>query len=58
MITVKNLTTQAREVIFKDEKEYIHYWLKGHASVTMPDSFITETVTELARRKILKIKRI
>ena len=58
MITVKNLTTQAREVIFKDEKEYIHYWLKGHASVTMPDSFITDTVTELARRKILKIKKI
>ena len=58
MITVKNLTTQSREIIFKDNKEYIHYWLKGHASVTMPDDFITDTVTELARRKILKLKKI
>tara|TARA_R110000744_G_scaffold358490_1_gene465573 strand:+ start:416 stop:592 length:177 start_codon:yes stop_codon:yes gene_type:complete len=56
MITVKNLTTQGREIIFKDGNEYIHYWLKGHESVTMPDNFITETVTELARRKILKLK--
>lgn len=53
MITVQNLTKQGREVIFYDGKEYIHYWLEGQSSVTMPDSFITNTVTELARRKIL-----
>jgi hypothetical protein len=55
MITVKNLTRQGREIIFKDGNEYIHYWLKGHESVTMPNNFITDTVTELARRNILKI---
>ena len=55
MITVKNLTTQGREIIFRDGNEYIHYWLKVHESVAMPNNFITDTVTELARRKILKL---
>jgi hypothetical protein len=55
MITVKNLTTQGRELIFRDGKGYIHYWLKGHESVQMPNNFITDTVTELARRKVLKL---
>jgi hypothetical protein len=58
MITVQNLTKQGREIIFYDGKEYIHYWIKSHETVTMPDSFITDTVTELARRKILQIKKI
>ena len=57
MITVQNLTKQGREVIFYDGKEYIHYWLEGHASITMPDSFITNTVSELARRKILSLQK-
>ena len=57
MITVQNLTKQGREVIFYDGKEYIHYWLTGQTSVSMPDEFITETVTELARRKILLLKK-
>lgn len=57
MITVKNLTKQGREVIFKDGLGYIHYWLEAHKSVTMPDDFITDTVTELARRKILKLRK-
>ena len=57
MITVKNLTKQGREVIFKDGAKYIHYWLEAHKAVTMPDNFITETVTELARRKILKLRK-
>tara|TARA_R110002167_G_scaffold219701_3_gene424310 strand:+ start:1245 stop:1421 length:177 start_codon:yes stop_codon:yes gene_type:complete len=56
MITVKNLTTQGRELIFRDGSKYIHYWLKGRESVSMPNDFITETVTELARRKVLKLK--
>lgn len=57
MITVQNLTKQGREVIFYDGKEYIHYWLEGHASIKMPDSFITNTVSELARRKILSLQK-
>lgn len=57
MITVQNLTKQGREVIFYDGKEYIHYWLEGHASIAMPDSFITNTVSELARRKILSLQK-
>jgi len=57
MITVKNLTKQGREVIFKDTNEYIHRWLGAHASVLVPDSFITDTVNELARRKILKLRK-
>ena len=55
MITVKNLTTQGRELIFRDGNAYIHYWLKGYESVAMPNDFITDTVNELARRKILKL---
>tara|TARA_R100000458_G_scaffold2536_3_gene2073 strand:+ start:3355 stop:3531 length:177 start_codon:yes stop_codon:yes gene_type:complete len=57
MITVQNLTRQGREVIFKDANEYIHRWLEAHASVSVPESFITDTVTELARRKILKLRK-
>jgi len=57
MITVQNLTKQGREVIFYDGKEYIHYWLEGQATVTRPDSYITNTVNELARRKILLLQK-
>jgi len=57
MITVRNLTKQGREVIFKDAEGYIHQWLEAHASISVPDSFITDTVTELARRKILKLRK-
>tara|TARA_R110002020_G_scaffold142235_1_gene314332 strand:+ start:5543 stop:5722 length:180 start_codon:yes stop_codon:yes gene_type:complete len=57
MITVKNLTKQGREVIFRDGTEYVHYWLNGRESVTMPDNFITDTVNELARRKIISLKK-
>jgi hypothetical protein len=57
MITVRNLTKQGREVIFKDDNGFIHQWLESHASITVPNSFVTETVTELARRKILKLQK-
>tara|TARA_R110000803_G_scaffold49048_2_gene102002 strand:+ start:999 stop:1184 length:186 start_codon:yes stop_codon:yes gene_type:complete len=57
MITVKNLTKQGREVIFFDSDEYIHYWLPAAAVVSVPDDFITDTVREAARRKILKFSR-
>tara|TARA_R110002020_G_scaffold316683_1_gene531959 strand:- start:7229 stop:7405 length:177 start_codon:yes stop_codon:yes gene_type:complete len=57
MITVRNLTKQGREVIFKDAEGYTHQWLEAHATISVPDSFITDTVTELARRKILKLRK-
>tara|TARA_R100001509_G_scaffold156901_1_gene120565 strand:+ start:985 stop:1161 length:177 start_codon:yes stop_codon:yes gene_type:complete len=56
MITVKNLTKQGREVIFKEANGYKHHWLKSHDSVTVAESSLTETVKELARRKILKLQ--
>jgi len=58
MITVKNQTQQGREVIFRDGSEYIHYWLNGKESVTMPKHFITDTINELARRKIVSLTKI
>jgi len=57
MITVKNLTHQGRELIFRDGSEYIHYWLNGKDSVTMPKNYITDTVNELARRKIISLTK-
>ena len=57
MVTIKNLTKQGREVIFYDGKEYIHYWLEAHSSVSVPDSFVTDTITELVRRKVLNLKK-
>jgi hypothetical protein len=57
MITVRNLTKQGREVIFKEANGYTHRWLEAHASVTVPETFITDTVNELARRKILKLRK-
>jgi hypothetical protein len=58
MITVQNLTKQSMEVIFHDSQEYIHYWLKGRTSVSVPKEFITETTRNLASRKILKISKL
>jgi hypothetical protein len=46
------------EVIFHDSQEYIHYWLKGRTSVSVPKEFITETTRNLASRKILKISKL
>jgi|TARA_R100000152_G_C6734649_1_gene158963 hypothetical protein len=57
MITVKNETKQGREVIFRDGQKYIHYWLSPRASVSMPETFITETLHELARRKVVSLQK-
>jgi hypothetical protein len=56
-ITVRNVTTQGIEVVFKNNTEYVHYWLKANDSVTMPSESLTDTLTELARRKILKLTK-
>ncbi len=56
-ITVKNVSSQSREVIIKNNTEFIHYWLKANDSVTIPSEAVTETLTELARRKILKFTK-
>jgi hypothetical protein len=46
------------EIILHDSQEYIHYWLKGRTSLTVPEGFITETTRNLASRKILKISKL
>ena len=52
MITVKNLTTQGREVIIsKTVREYIHYWLEGHASIAMPDFIYHEYSNRISTSK-------
>lgn len=56
-ITVRNVTTQGLEVVFKNDTEYVHYWLKANDSVTMPPETLTDTLIELARRKILKLTK-
>ena len=57
IVLVKNMTSQSREVIFHDGKDPIHYWLKGHQAVSVPDTFLTPTVLEVARRQILSIRK-
>jgi hypothetical protein len=56
-VVIKNLTAQSREVIFHDGKSPVHYWLKGHDCVRIPKDFLTPTVLEVARRKVISIKK-
>jgi len=58
MITVKNLGSQTEELIFSNEGKYVHYFLPPKQSVTVPSSFKTNIVEELARRHIISIKTV
>jgi hypothetical protein len=57
MFVLRNLSSQGKELIFFDGKEYCHHWLEAKASVRIPESFITPTVKTLARRKLISIKK-
>jgi hypothetical protein len=57
MVTIRNLTKQGLEIIFKDGQQYSHYWLDAAASVTVPSDFITDTISELTRRRVLQLKK-
>jgi hypothetical protein len=56
MLTIRNLSSQGKELIFFDGKDYLHHWLESKSSVKIPESFITPTVQTLARRKLISIK--
>ena len=56
MFTLRNLSSQAKELIFFNGSEYVHHWLDPKANITIPKSFITDTVKELARRNLISIR--
>ena len=56
MFTLRNLSSQGKELIFFNGSEYVHHWLDSKASVQMPKSFITDTVKELVRRNLISIR--
>jgi len=56
MITLRNLTSQGKELIFFDGKDYVHHWLNPKASVQVPKLFLTDTVREFARRNLISVR--
>jgi len=58
MITIKNIGNQPEELIFSCAGGFTHHFLPPKQSVTVPSSFITEIVKELARRQILSLRNI
>jgi len=57
MLVLRNLSSQGKELIFFDGKEYHHHWLEPKDFVRVPKSFITPSVQTLARRKLISIKK-
>ena len=56
MVTLRNLSTQGKELIFFDGKGYVHHWLDPKNYLQVPKSFLTDTVVELARRNLISIR--
>jgi len=55
MKTVKNNSLQAFTVFFNTEKGCKEKWLKAGQSIVVPDTYITEQLRTLHRRRIFKI---
>ena len=55
MKRVKNDTLQSHTLFFKTEKGPLEHWLQPGQSIVVPESYLSEQVKTLHRRRILKI---
>lgn len=55
---LKNESLQGLELYFSTEKGISRVWLKPDNSVVVPDTYITDLVLNLARRRLIKINSI
>ena len=55
MKRVKNDTLQSHTIFFKTEKGPLEHWLQPGQSIVVPESYLSEQVKTLHRRRILKI---
>ena len=55
MKIVKNNSLQAFTVFFSTEKGCKEKWLRAGESIVVPDTYITEQLKTLHRRRIFKI---
>lgn len=55
MKVVKNDSLQSFSVFFRTEKGTKERWLTPGESIVVPDSYITEQIKTLHRRRIFKI---
>jgi hypothetical protein len=55
MKTVKNNSLQAFTVFFNTETGCKEKWMKAGQSIVVPDTYITEQIKTLHRRRIFKI---
>ena len=55
MKTVKNDSLQSMTIYFNTEKGCQEHWLKPGETVAVPDSYISEQIRTLQRKKMFKI---
>jgi hypothetical protein len=55
MKVVKNDSLQAMTIYFNTEKGCQEHWLKPGESIVVPDSYISEQVLTLHRKKMFKV---
>jgi len=53
---IKNVSSQGLEIILSVGAEYVHHWIKPKQSLSVPSTYLTDTVHELAARKLITIK--
>ena len=58
MVTIRNIGNQTEELIFSCDGGYLHKYLIVGDSVTVPPSFVTDLVQNLASRRILSIVKV
>jgi hypothetical protein len=58
VVTIRNIGNQTEELIFSCDGGYLHKYLNAGGSVTVPSSFVTDLVRNLATRRILSIVKV
>jgi len=53
---IKNVSSQGLEIILYDGREYAHHWLKPLQTLSVPSTYLTDTVHEMAARKLVSLK--
>jgi len=53
--SIRNVSTQGLEIILSTRKGYEHFWISPKETLIVQDSMITNTIRELARKRLIKI---
>jgi hypothetical protein len=58
MIKVKNTSTQSFEIYFMTEAGSKTYWITPGKSIAVPETYITDQVRLMQRRRILNLTSV